>query len=300
VIPSLAKKFDLGFFRDIPTPCSLPVSGGRSSALLAALVVEANGGLPAGVIANFQNTSLELPETYGFLRRLDHELGLNLVYLEHNPMVPGNFEVVGDNSIKTEGEVFERLLSHELKRKDQTVGVRPLPNPAQRTCTANMKVKTAHRYFRSVLGWPTNYFTLLGYRWDEAGRVLRRERLQKRGNPEGGIGLFPLYAAQVIKNEVYFTWRDYMPFDLGIDSDWGNCDFCFMKSTWKIKEMMYMFPQRARRWILWEERAAKSDRAGVFRKDRPSYRQLYEEVLAGNLEGHGVPGVTDRCGTCGD
>lgn len=289
-------RFDLAPFRDLPSRCSVPVSGGRSSGLLAWLICEANGGVPKGAIPNFQNTSLELPETYIFLDRLDRHLGLSLLYLEHNPLEPTKVEVVGPNSLKRDSEVFERLLITPLNRRDGTIGVRPLPNPAQRTCTANLKTHTAHRYFRRHLNWPTNYHVTLGYRADEMRRVERRKKLAKKGNPEGGIGLFPLADAGITSDDVHLFWRS-APFDLGIDSNMGNCDFCFMKSEWKLKEMMLIYPDRAQRWIEYEARAATTDRPGVFRKDRPSYADMMRQVKLGNMEGSKAG---DRCGTCGD
>lgn len=287
---------DLAPFRDLPSPLSIPFSGGRSSGMLLCRIVEANGGLPTGAVVNFENTSLELEPTYVFLDRVERHLGINVVRLEWNPYEPSGFDVVGHNSMHRSGEVFERLLTHVVpKRRDGTAGVRPLPNPAQRHCTANLKTKTAHRYVRS-LGWPTSYFTTLGYRYDEAGRVERKKKQDKKGNQEGGRGVFPLFDAKITSDDVHWFWRS-MPFDLELDSNMGNCDLCFMKSEWKIKEQMLLNPERAEWWIRAEDRALGTDRPSVFRDDRPSYREMLAQVRAGNMEGSKKG---ERCGTCGD
>lgn len=289
--------YDLRAFRDLPTPLSIPVSAGRSSGMLACLIAEANGGIPKGAVLNFQNTSLEDEESYLFLDRLERHLGTGILRLEYNPDAPNKYDVVGHNSMHRDGEVFERLLTQILKRRDGTMGIRPLPNPAQRVCTAQLKTQTAHRYFRRELGWPTKYYTTLGYRYDERARVMRRRKLNAgKKLPEGGLGIFPLFDAKITSDDVHWFWRR-MPFDLGIDSNMGNCDLCFMKSEWKLKETILLHPKRAERWARWEERAAATDRPSVFRDDRPCYRELINQVRAGNMEGSKKG---DRCRSCSD
>jgi hypothetical protein len=293
------------------------VSGGRSSAYQMAHLVEAarrfNGGVPAGWIFVFENTSLERPETYDFLWKLDcYFLENRLVILEWDMSVPMGFRVVNHATLLRNGEIMDRFLNTPLQRRDGTVGVRPLPNPTQRTCTANLKIKTSHRYVRRVLKWPMQYYAALGYRADEKDRCDRAWlKDELRGFDEGGIGVFPMFDAGVVKEGVlrfFFTG----PFDLKLDSDFGNCDFCFMASTWKIKQRMVLValetqtklrpgtppPERIARWIAWEER--QSDRPGTFRKDRPTMRQLWEQVCKGNMQSAVPEGKDDRCGSCTD
>jgi hypothetical protein len=136
-------------------------------------------------------------------------------------------------------------------------------------------------------------------------------RDEARGFDEGGIGVFPMFDAGVTEGMVqafFFTG----PFNLKLGSDFGNCDFCFMTSTWKIKQRMVLValetqtklvpgtapPERIARWIAWEER--QSDRPGTFRKDRPTMRQLWEQVCVGDMESAVPEGKNDRCGTCTD
>lgn len=293
------------------------VSGGRSSAYqMAHLVAAAKkylGAIPAGWIFVFENTSLERPETYDFLWKLDrYFLDGALIILEWDPNAPHKFRIVTHATLLRNGEIMDQFLNTPLKRKDGTTGVRPLPNPTQRTCTANLKIKTSHRYVRHKLKWPMQYYAALGYRADEKGRCDRAWlKDELRGFDEGGIGVFPMFDAGVTEGTVqgfFFTG----PFNLKLDSDFGNCDFCFMASTWKIKQRMVLIaletqtklvpgtkpPERIARWIAWEER--KSDRPGTFRKDRPTMRQLWEQVCEGNMESAVPEGKEDRCGTCTD
>jgi 3'-phosphoadenosine 5'-phosphosulfate sulfotransferase (PAPS reductase)/FAD synthetase len=293
------------------------VSGGRSSGFQMAHLVEAarrfNGGIPSGWIFSFENTSLERHETYDFLWKLDqHFLGGALVILEWDATAPHGFRVASHSTLLRNGEIMDQFFNTPLKRRDGTFGVRPLPNPTQRTCTGNLKIKTSHRYVRHVLKWPMQYYCAIGYRADEKARCDRKWlQDEKRGFDEGGIGVFPMFDAGAVQNDVENFFL-HGPFDLKLDSDFGNCDFCFMASTWKIKQRMILcaleeqikprvggpIPTRVARWIAWEERL--SDRPGTFRKDRPTMRQLWEQVCTGNYESAVPEGVEDRCGTCTD
>lgn len=291
------------------------VSGGRSSAYqmahLVAAAIKFLGYIPAGWVFVFENTSLERPETYDFLRLLDeYFMGGRLILLEWDASTPGKYRQVTHDTLKRNGEIMDALINTPLLRRDGTVGVRPLPNPAQRTCTANLKIKTSHRYVRKALGWPMEYYSAIGYRADEKSRCDKAWlKDELRGFDEGGIGVFPMFDEGVDEFQVYRFFATGL-FDLALDSLFGNCDFCFMASTWKIKERMVMValetqtklrpgaepPARITRWIVWEERV--SDRPGTFRKDRPTMRQLWEQVCEGNLQSAVPEGKDDRCGSC--
>jgi 3'-phosphoadenosine 5'-phosphosulfate sulfotransferase (PAPS reductase)/FAD synthetase len=293
------------------------VSGGRSSAYQMAHLIAAAmkflGYIPAGWIFVFENTSLERWETYAFLRKLDdYLLGGKLIMLEFDPTAPNRYRIVTHDTLRRNGEVMDAMLNTPLKRRDGTFGVRPLPNPTQRTCTANLKIKTSHRYVRHTLKWPMDYYAAIGYRADEKSRCDKRWLSDEmRGFDEGGIGVFPMFdsGANVFDVDRFFATG---PFDLELESIFGNCDFCFMASTWKIKERMVMValetqtklrpgtppPERIARWIAWEER--QSDRPGTFRKDRPTIRQLWDQVCHGNFQSAVPEGKEDRCGSCTD
>ena len=287
----------------------LSVSGGKTSADQAWHIIEANGGVPEGVVPHFCNTGLEDERTLRFLDQLDRHLGLNLAWLEFDLNSPTKVRVVNFATASRDGRPWLELLYTHIRRRDGTVGVRPLPNPAQRTCTDQLKAKTWHRYARRHLGWPTDYYTVLGFRADEPLRVERRLKRDAKGWKESGKGLFPSSHAGVTTLDKELFWET-APFYLEMDSDYGNCDYCFMVSTWKLKERMLLEaietgtrldpgnpPPRLARWIAAEERL--SDRPGPFRKDRPGYRALWRQVCAGDMESAVSEGEHDTCGACG-
>lgn len=273
----------------------ITVSGGRSSAYALLHIFEANGGIPSNCVCTFQNTGFEMNQTLDFIARLDEYIGGQIVYLERDTAEPFKVKVVGHNSAARAGEPFKQLFYDPVaKRKDGTSGLRPLPNPVQRVCTAELKAKTADRYLVKHLGWKRPYLSVIGFRADEPKRVARRKRVNEtRPKDEGGIAFFPMFDAGVTASDVFNFWRG-SPLDLDLDSDLGNCDLCFMKSTWKIKMMMARFPERVQPWIDFE--ASERDRSNRFRKDRPSLAELREEVERGDFSS---PPNDKECGTCG-
>lgn len=291
------------------------LSGGRSSAYQAAHIIEADPSVltdPDVLFVN-ENTGHEDELTRQFLAAFDDYFGCNTIYLEYDPAAPHKHRQVDIDAMGMAGEPFRRLLDEQILRRDGTVGIRPLSNPTMRICTANLKVKTCHRYLRKSRGWPREYYTAIGYRADEKPRYERRIKRELRTPfDEGGNGVYPMYHAGVDADRVYAFWRS-MPFDLQIDSTLGNCSFCFMLSTWKIKERMMLAaieagvkvrpgatpPPKLAQWISYENRA-HTDRPGVFRKDRPALTELWNEVCAGDMSMKTSGGRAMACGTCTD
>ncbi|WP_434771228.1 hypothetical protein [Pseudomonas entomophila] len=89
----------------------------------------------------------------------------------------------------------------------------------------------------------------------------------ERGNARWD-SVCPSYVAGITKEDVASFWAD-QPFDLGMDSDFGNCDLCWKKNEAKLIRTIQEDPSRVIWWTGTEERFGQ-----VFRQDRPSYRSL--------------------------
>jgi hypothetical protein len=90
-------------------------------------------------------------------------------------------------------------------------------------------------------------------------------------NDRGGTrwdNVCPSYTAGVTKEEVAAFWAA-QPFDLGMDSDFGNCDLCWKKNEGKLIRTIQEDPSRVIWWSGTEERFSQ-----VFRQDRLNYRSL--------------------------
>lgn len=273
-------------------------SGGSSSAYLTWHILEANGGLSPNWEILFTNTGFERVETYDFIADFQRNVGVPITCLERMPF--NGWAKVGHNSMSRNGEPFKQLVTEQIRRRDGTIGMRPLPSDGpRRLCSGELKTKTAHRYLRAK-GWG-RYHSTIGFRADEKIRVDRRKKSDAKrptGVIEGGAGLFPLYEAGVLSEDVYTFWVD-IPWKLGIPSWRGNCTNCFMMSEIKMKERIELDPASIEPWIEMEE--MPRDRNNRFRPGQKTMRQLRDEVLAGDFSVS--PRALKRrpqCGSCHD
>jgi len=248
----------------IDSPTCISFSGGRTSAYMLWRVLQSNGGkLPDETVVCFQNTGKEREETLEFVRDCSQNWDVPITWLEFADSET-QFKVVDFESASRNGEPFEALIR---KRKY-------LPNPMVRYCTVELKVRTGHRYLKSI-GW-TEWDSMLGIRADE------ERRLAKIGNQDYGKHeekVAPLGKAGITKGDIGQFWRE-QSFDLMLpnvngETPWGNCDLCFLKSGAKVASLIAQEPERALWWARMETIATPSKPSGFyFRTDRPSYAQM--------------------------
>ena len=211
-------------------------SGGRTSGYMLHQIAEANGGIPDRAKVMFSNTGREMEETLDFVNECSGQWGIPIVWIELDRFKPtGNrFRVVSYETAARNGEPFEDIIT---KKKF-------LPNQNARWCTAELKVKPARDYLRS-LGWE-HWHSALGIRADEQSRVNRepqKERWQR---------WYPLADANVSKHDVARFWAA-QNFDLMLESingktPLGNCDGCFLKSEASQAALARDYPDRHAWW----------------------------------------------------
>jgi 3'-phosphoadenosine 5'-phosphosulfate sulfotransferase (PAPS reductase)/FAD synthetase len=248
----------------IKGPACISFSGGRTSGYMLWRILQAHGGtLPEDVVVCFSNTGKERAETLDFVEECSQRWSVPIVWLEYRDD-EARFAQVTHPTASREGEPFEAIIR---KRKY-------LPNPLVRFCTVELKVRTCHRYLKS-LGW-TEWDSHIGIRADE------QRRLAKIANQDYGTHetkRAPLAIAGVTKRDVQAFW-EAQPFDLRLENvngetPWGNCDLCFLKSNSRIASLIATEPQRATWWARMETIATASKPSGFyFRTDRPSYAAM--------------------------
>jgi 3'-phosphoadenosine 5'-phosphosulfate sulfotransferase (PAPS reductase)/FAD synthetase len=249
----------------ISGPAMISFSGGRSSAYMLHRILDAHSGvLPTEVVVCFANTGREMPATLDFVRDCGAAWNVPIVWLEFLARAKDGYEVVSHNSASRGGEPFAALLE----------AASALPNPVQRSCTAELKIRTMKRWIVAELGWQ-NWTNVIGLRADESKRVEK-----KRGpSRERWTHAMPLADAGVTKPDVLAFWKD-QPFDLRLAGPWeGNCDGCFLKSRASIMRMCRDHPARMRWWPAME--AIPRGTKGVnrtFRRDREPYAGLIDLV----------------------
>lgn len=235
-------------------------SGGRTSAYMLWRVLQSNGGLPDEAIVCFANTGKEDEATLRFVRDCSEHWGVEIHWLEFRNADPA-FERVTYESASRNGEPYEAL----IRKRNY------LPNPVTRFCTTELKIRTIHKYLKS-LGWEHNEsMDWVGMRADEQRRAAKIKDKSR----------IPLVTAGVTKEMVGEFWRN-SSFDLGLPNMngvtmHGNCDLCFLKGGSQVVSLIAEKPERAIWWAKMEALAlalASKPSGAVFRSDRPSYSQM--------------------------
>ena len=227
------------------------VSGGRSSGYMLKRILDAHGGsLPARTVAVFANTGRELPATLDFVAELGERWHVPITWLEfdHDPEGRGGTKyqarVVDRATASMNGEPFDALLR-----------VSWLPAVTKRICTDELKVGTIDRHL-----WQRHGLTkrqtrkVIGFRADEPRRW-------KPALYQACAVTYPMVDAGVTKADVAAFWRG-QPFDLGIPSERGNCDLCYLKPRANLVATIRERPELADWWTAAEARAGRTFRIG--------------------------------------
>jgi 3'-phosphoadenosine 5'-phosphosulfate sulfotransferase (PAPS reductase)/FAD synthetase len=253
----------------IDSPTCISFSGGRTSAYMLWRVLEAHQmSLPPEAVVCFANTGKEDEATLRFVRDCSVNWNVPIVWLEYQAAdeTADRWRLVDFDTASRDGEPFEAL----IRKRNY------LPNPVARFCTVELKVRTIHRYLKTI-GW-TEWDSMLGIRADE------QRRLAKIGNQDYGKHeekCAPLGQVGITKEDVGAFWRA-QPFDLGLPNNngvtmHGNCDLCFLKGGGQVLSLIAEKPERAIWWAKMEALAlalASKPSGAVFRSDRPSYAQM--------------------------
>ena len=242
----------------ITEPTCISFSGGRTSAYMLWRVLQSNGGLPAEAIVCFANTGKEDEATLRFVQDCSERWNVEIHWLEYRDADPV-FERVTFDTASREGEPFEAL----IRKRNY------LPNPVTRFCTSELKIRSIHKYLKS-LGWDHNEtMDWVGMRADE----------QRRAAKIADKSRIPLVTAGITKEDVGAFWKA-QTFDLGLPNNngvtmHGNCDLCFLKGGAQVLSLIAEKPERAVWWARMEALALASKPSGaVFRSDRPSYASM--------------------------
>jgi 3'-phosphoadenosine 5'-phosphosulfate sulfotransferase (PAPS reductase)/FAD synthetase len=250
----------------IDGPAQIGLSGGRSSAKMLWELLRAHGGsLPSDAFVTFQNTSKEREETLVFVDAIAREWGVKVHWIEFCGIYPDlAWKVVDFASAARNGEVFDAvLLYYATYRFVEKMEPPILPNVANRMCSDRMKIKAAEWFMRSQ-GFD-EWDAYIGIRADEQRR---HSRMMASNGKNRWDSVCPMFTAGITKADVNAFWKA-QPFDLGIDSDMGNCDGCFLKHEDKLLRAFRAEPWRADWWIEKERQTGQ-----LFRIDRANYKTM--------------------------
>jgi 3'-phosphoadenosine 5'-phosphosulfate sulfotransferase (PAPS reductase)/FAD synthetase len=225
----------------ITGPALISFSGGRTSAYMLRMILDAHGGtLPDDVHVCFANTGKEREETLRFVHECGTRWNVRVRWLEwrsRRRSMPAaeRFAEVGFNSAARAGEPFKALVADK----------KYTPNSLARFCTEELKVNTM-RAFMEAQGL-TSWTNVIGLRADEMLRVFKRLAANDAGKSPWETAM-PLVKGKARKPDVMAFWAA-QPFDLGLADGEGNCDLCFLKSKKRLMHAIRKEPHRARDWI---------------------------------------------------
>ena len=215
----------------ITGPALISFSGGRTSAYMLRMILDAHGGtLPDDVHVCFANTGKEREETLRFVHECATRWGVRVRWLEwrnrwkRTPLAE-RFEEVGYNSGARNGEPFKALIASK----------KAVPNAVQRWCTTHLKFQVCCD-FMEAQGYST-WSNVIGLRHDEQHRVLKKagENVEQDNIWRN---VMPLDSARATKATVMAFWAK-QPFDLQLAPWEGNCTKCMMKGRkllmWEVR-----------------------------------------------------------------
>lgn len=255
----------------ITEPTCISFSGGRTSAYLLHKVLQENNGLPKDAVVCFANTGKEEEETLKFVNECSIRWNVPITWIEFVDS-DEKFKIVDFETASRDGQPFEQLI---IKKKY-------LPNPVTRFCTIEMKIRPMAKYLHSI-GFAekpshAENMSWIGIRADEPRRAAKIEDKKR----------IPLFFDGVTARDVGEFWAKN-DFDLGLPNYngktmHGNCDLCFLKGGNQVQALIQEKPEKAIWWakmesIVKSENVMSHEGTARFRKDRPSYQQMYENAL---------------------
>jgi len=271
----------------IDGPALISFSGGRTSAFMLHEILAR--GLRDDVHVTFANTGEEAAETLDFVHACATRWKVPIRWLEYERAYLPEYKseaareaaalarhasgrIANDRPRGAKERGF-REVTYETANRDggpyrNFVEMHGLPNPATRTCTAELKIRVMKKFMRE-LGYD-RWDVVMGIRADEPKRV----RLLRASPPERWEHVMPLADASITEADVLRFWQS-QPFDLQLARDpedgtyLGNCTGCMLKGTAKLVRVERERPGSLARW-----EAAESDTRSRFRLDRPTYAQL--------------------------
>lgn len=218
----------------IDGPAVISFSGGRTSAYMLRRVLDA--GLQPDVHVLFADTGRERDETYQFVRECEERWQVPIHWVKR----PG---------------YFTQLITDR----------RTLPNPAQRWCTQELKIRPM-RDWMQARGYE-RWDAVIGIRADEPRRIAKmREANEERS--ERWTNVMPLAETGITVKDIVAFWAA-QPFDLKLRPWEGNCTICFLKHVAKRERIAKDRPDLLAWWVEQERRTRQ-----YFRRDEPEYEVL--------------------------
>lgn len=235
------------------------VSGGRSSAMMAYHIHTSEKYKDYNKAYVFANTGMERPQTIEFLRNIQDVWGIPLTLIEgtySNVMgVAIGYKIVDWNSLDMNAKPFEGAIMHI--NKGEYSGV---PNSNAPYCSPSMKTLPCESFAKDIFG-KKNYLKAIGFRKEDMPKRISWPEIK-----EDKTRIFPLLTdfPEPIGLLELNSWWNKQPFQLGINSKFGNCELCWKKSDRNLVEVI----RKGTRFIDWWARMEEQYGNTAFREKK--------------------------------
>lgn len=265
-------------------------SGGRTSGYMLRRLIDEEIKSWDDWMVIFCNTGKERNETLDFVHEVETRWNVPVVWLEYHRVLASSIPAgifptdKRNQNLAKAAEAGET--THWFNRVDYATASRngepfdellrivsALPNVTGRSCSAQLKIRTAFR-FMFFEGYK-EFQNIIGIRKDEEHRAIEI----KASSPKFAYPRFPLVEWGLSVVDVNQFWKRN-DFDLLLDSYEGNCDLCFLKAKWKRLRIITEHPELLYWWKAWEANHpcnAVSGRGNMFRDGEPY--ALLEQIV---------------------
>jgi hypothetical protein len=220
------------------------VSGGRSSAMMAYHIHTSEKYQDYEKAYVFANTGMERPETIEFLKNIESVWGIPLTLIEgtySNVMGVGvGYKIVDWDSIDMKAKVFEECIMH-MNKGDYS----GLPSQTAPYCSDRMKTVPCEKFANDILG-KKQYLKAIGFRREDMPKRISWPEIK-----EEKTRIFPLLTDfdEPIGLSELDSWWKKQPFQLEINSKFGNCELCWKKSDKNLVDII----RNGTRFVQWWE-----------------------------------------------
>lgn len=244
----------------------LSLSGGKSSAMMTIHCLTSEKYAAYKKLVVFANTGLEHQKTIDFLKNIENYTGVKVHLVEgvypNEVGIGVRHKEVTWESLSMDGTPMRGAILK--KNLGSSYG---LPHSATPYCSPMTKERVINNFAKEYFG-TTKYLTAIGFRAEDMPKRVVPIQVKKIFDKK----IYPLLSdfspIVGIKERDHF-WAQ-MPFNLEINSRYGNCQLCYKKSDLTLFETLKNNPSL----IDWYDRMEKEFNGTFFRGKRTALEML--------------------------
>ena len=253
----------------------LSLSGGKSSAMMTIHCLKSPIYANYDKVVVFANTGLEHEKTIEFLQKIEDFTKVKIHLLEG--VYPSEYGVgvrhkeVNFGDLKMDGSPMRNA----ILKKNLGAGY-GLPNTATPYCSPMTKERVINSFAKQYFG-TTKYLTAIGFRTEDMPKRVVPIQVKKIFDKK----IYPLLSdfSPIVGIKERDEFWSKMPFNLEINSRYGNCQLCYKKSDLTLFETLKNNPSL----VDWYDKMEK-ETGGTFFRGKRTVLEMLEQAQAKNVE----------------